>query len=163
VDRHPFRAAFETRDLETWINQLADDAVAHSPMFKAPFRGRETLAELYDVLFSAFGDFEITDEFTAGDSSAFFWRGEMKGRTIEGVDLLRKDREGKISEITVFIRPLVAIADFGAGAGPPLARRRGRFRSFLARVVAAPLRALFAITDVIGTRLVLRRTSRISF
>lgn len=152
---HPFRLAFETRDLDAWVTHLADDVVAYSPMFRTPFKGRELLRDLYDTLLDAFESFEITHEFRDGASAAFFWRGQMRGRTIDGVDLLRQDERGEIYEITVFIRPLVALADFGAGAGPPFARRIGRVRAVVARLVAGPLRTLLVVTDAVGTRIVL--------
>lgn len=154
---HPFRAAFATRDLAAWSDELAEDVVALSPMLRVPFEGKETLTSLYGVLFSAFEDFEITDEFVSGNRAAFFWVGKMKGRPIHGADLLRTNAEGKICEITVFLRPLLAIADFGAATGPAFAGRLGRLRSYIARAVAAPLRILLLVTDVVATRIVFKR------
>ena len=133
---HPFRAAFATRDLAAWSEELAEDVVTFSPMLRTPFEGKETLTNLYRVLFSTFEDFEITDEFVSGDRAAFFWVGKMKGRAIHGADLVRTNAEGRVCEITVLIRPLLAIADFAAATGPAFARRLGRLRSCVARLVA---------------------------
>lgn len=160
MDQHPFRIAFETRDLKDWVDELAEDVVAFSPMLSAPFRGRELLADLYRTLFETFDEFEITEEFVSDGSAAFFWQGVMKGRRVQGTDLLRRNQQGKISEITVFIRPLIAIADFGAAVGPPFARRRGRVTPVIARLVSAPLRALFAFTDAVAARIVLGPSAR---
>ena len=154
---HPFRAAFENRDLDTWVDALAPDVVVHSPIIRAPFSGREAVAELYGVLFSALGHVEFTGEFAVGDSHAFFWRADVDGRWVEGADVLRHDEHGKISEITALIRPLADIAVFAAAIGPPLARKRGRVRVPMLRLLTLPLQAILAVADVVATRFVQRR------
>jgi hypothetical protein len=154
---HPFRAAFETRDLDAWVDALATDVVVHSPIIKTPFTGREAVAELYAVLFSALGRLDFTDEFAVGDSHAFFWRADVDGRWVEGADVLRHDEHGKISEITALIRPLADIALFAAAVGPPLARKRGRLRVPLLRLLTLPLQAILAVADAVATRFVQRR------
>ena len=155
--RHPFRAAFETRDLDAWVDALAADVVVHSPIIRTPVTGREAVAELYAVLFSALGRLDLTDEFTFGDSHAFFWRVDVDGRWVEGADLVRHDEHGKISEITALIRPLADIAVFAAAVGPPLARKRGRVRVPLLRLLTLPLRAMLVVADALATRFVQRR------
>jgi ketosteroid isomerase-like protein len=158
VDVHPFRAAWQTRDLDAWSATFAPDIVLHSPMIQAPFSGREAATELYGVLFDALGEFEITDEFAGGDSHAFFWRANVGRRRIEGADLLRVDEQGKISEVRVLIRPLANIATFAAAAGPPLAAKRGPIQGLLLRVLTLPLRAIFAAVDFVAPRLTQRRS-----
>ena len=157
MDSHPFRAAFETRDLNAWIGALAPDVVVHSPIIRAPFRGRKAVAELYAVLFSALGHLDLTDEFAAGDSHAFFWRVDIDGRWIEGADVVRHDEHGQITEITALVRPLTDIAVFAAAVGPPLARKRGRLRVPLVRALMLPLQAILIVADAIATRFVQRR------
>ena len=156
-DVHPFRAVWETHDLEAWTGALASDVVAYSPMLTTPFEGVDTVVELYGVLFEALGEFEITHEFIDRGSSAFFWRANLGARRIRGVDLLQVDQRGKIVEISVWIRPLVDIAAFGSAVGPRLARKRGPVRALLARVVGAPLGMIMALVDAVAPRLVLRR------
>jgi ketosteroid isomerase-like protein len=158
TDPHPFRAAWETRDLNRWSDSLAPDVVAVSPMLSKPFRGRESVVELYAVLFENLDDLEITDELTEGDSSAFFWRATAGGRQIQGSDLIRLNAEGKVTELTVMIRPLVAIGAFASAMGPPLARKRGAARAALARAVGLPLMWMMALVDRVASALVLRRS-----
>jgi hypothetical protein len=154
---HPFLAAFENRDLDAWVDALAADVVVHSPIIRAPIIGREAVAELYGVLFSALGRLDVTDEFAVDDSHAFFWRVDVGGRWVEGADLVRHDEHGKISEITALVRPLADIAVFAAAVGPPLARKRGRVRVPLLRLLTLPLQAILAVTDMVATRFVQRR------
>lgn len=156
-DLHPFRAAWETRDLEGWASALAPDVVAYSPMLTAPFAGRETVVELYGVLFEALDDFEITHELANGDWRAFFWRATAGHRRIQGADLIRIDDVGKVTELTVLIRPLVDIAAFGSAVGPPLAGKRGPVRRLLVQLISLPLRWMMIVVDVVAPRLVLPR------
>src|SRR4051812_49525431 len=87
----------------------------------------------------------------------FAWRGEIGGRVVEGADFVRADARGKITEIRVFIRPLVDIGVFAGAAGPPLARRRGRLQALVLRALTLPLRALLAAVDAVAPRLAQRR------
>lgn len=153
---HPYRELWETRDLGSWADALSDDVTMYSPMFKTPFKGRETAMELFEVLLATLQDFEITEQFSDHDTHAFFWRATAAGNTIEGADLIRHDVNHKIVEIRVLIRPLVGIAAFGEVMGPPLARRRGRSRGWIAAVVSKPLRMFLGIVDAVATRLVRR-------
>jgi SnoaL-like protein len=157
VAAHPYRVAWQTRDLDRWAQALADDVVLHSPVIRKPFEGVQAARELFGVLFDVMQDLEITDELSDGEVHAFFWRATVAHRRIEGTDLIRTGSDGKISEIRVLIRPLVAIAAFAAGMGPALAARRSRPRALLVSVTTLPLRTLFALVDVLATRLIQRR------
>jgi hypothetical protein len=156
---HPFRAAWQTRDLDAWADVLATDVVLHSPIIKTPFRGRDAVSELFGVLFSSVGDFDIVEEFSAENAHVFFWRADVGGRSVEGADLLRFDAAGKISEITVLIRPLIDIATFAAVIGPPLGAKRGGIRGPVLRLLTLPLAALLRLADAIASRLTQRRTN----
>lgn len=150
---HPYRAAWETRDLTGWAGALSPDVELWSPIIRKPFRGVTAATELFEVLFGIFSEFRITREFQDGDVAAFFWNGKVGGRVIEGTDLITTDERGKISEIRVLIRPLVDIATFAAAIGPAVARRRGRVRGVIAMVLVAPLRPLLTAVDLVATRL----------
>jgi hypothetical protein len=154
---HPFRAFWESGDLGSWIDALAPDVELHSPLITAPFRGRQTAAELYGVLFDRLDDFEVVDEFSTGSSYVCFWRADVGGRRIDGADFIRSNAQGKIAEVKVLIRPLVSITAFARGIGPPLAAKQGRLRAVLVGLFNIPLRFVAALTDLVAPRLVLRR------
>jgi hypothetical protein len=157
VRAHPYRTAWETRELDEWVDALAGEVVLHSPVISKPFVGADAARELFAVLFEVVHDFEITDELADGQTHAFFWRATVAGRRIEGADLIRADSQGKIVEIRVLIRPLVDIAAFAVGMGPALAARRGRTRRALVAVMTLALRALLRFADLSATRLIQRR------
>ena len=150
---HPFRAAWRTRDLEAWAENMAEGIVLYSPIIKATFDGRAAAIELFAVLFDVLDSFEITDEFAADDAHVFFWRASARGRSFEGADLLRHDSDGKIYEVRVQVRTLIGIGHFGAALGPALARRHGPIRGALLRVSSPLLSAVFAMVDATATRL----------
>jgi len=84
----------------------------------------------------------------AGQTYAFFWRGRIDGRFVEGADRLRLDQEGKVQEITVVGRPLSGLATFVSGIGTRFARRRrGRFVAAILRLTTLPLAPIFTLLD----------------
>jgi hypothetical protein len=154
---HPFRVFWETGDLDAWIDALDPDVELHSPLITSPFRGREPATELYAVLLDALDDFEVAEEFSAGNSYACFWQANAGGRRIEGADLIRSNSQGKIAEVRVLVRPLVSLAAFASCIGPPLAAKQGRLRAVLVRLFNLPLKVILTLTDVVAPRLVVRR------
>jgi hypothetical protein len=154
MDAHPFRAAWQTRDLDAWAQAFAPDIVLRSPVLTKPFQGRAAAVELYGVLFDVIADMEVVHEFANGDAHVFFWRAKIGTRSIEGADLIRHDEHGKIEEIRVLIRPLLDIATFVVAVGPPMAAKRGgMLRGLLVRILVMPLRGLFALIDTLSARL----------
>jgi hypothetical protein len=158
--RHPFAAAISARDHAALVETLAPDVVLHSAVTAAPFEGRETVGELYASVIDSFEYVEVVDEFEAGDTHAFFWRGRIDGRFVEGADRLRLDGDGKVREITVIGRPLSGVATFLSSIGVRFARRRrGGLVAAILRLTALPLPPLFALLDPV-TRWLARPASR---
>jgi hypothetical protein len=153
---HPFSAALAARDHAALVECLAADVVVYSAITSTPFEGRDTVSELYASVIDAFEQVEVIDEFTTGDTHAFFWRGRIDGRFVEGADRLRLDGEGKVVEITVVGRPLAGLSTFLTGIGSRFARRRrGDAIARLLRLVALPLGPLFSLLDPV-TRWLIR-------
>lgn len=148
VPRHPFAAAVSRRDHPALLETLAPDVVLHSAVTAFPFEGRETVGELYASVIESFEQLEVVDEFASGDTHAFFWRGRIEGRFVEGADRLRLDGEGRVREITVMARPLSGLSTFLTGIGARFARRRrGRQVGAALRLTALPLPPLFSMLD----------------
>ena len=159
---HPFSAALAARDHAALVEWLAADVVVYSAVTSTPFEGRDTVSELYASVIDAFEQLEVIDEFTTGDTHAFFWRGRIDGRFVEGADRLRLDGEGKVVEITIVGRPLAGLSTFLTGIGSRFARRRrGDVVARLLRLVALPLGPLFSLLDPV-TRWLIRPGPRSS-
>jgi hypothetical protein len=85
-------------DVGALIETLAPGVVLHSAVTKAPFEGREVVADTYRSVLEAFEELRIVDEFERGDTHAFFCEGRMGGRFVSGADRVRLDADGKVSE-----------------------------------------------------------------
>jgi hypothetical protein len=150
LDRHPFIAALSSRDIDALVATLAPDAVLHSAVTGSPFEGSAMIRDVYESLFESFDDLRITDEFQAPNTHAFFWEGRIEGRYVAGVDRIRTDPDGKVTEITIVGRPLSGLAGFIAGIGFGFARRRrGLMVARVLRLAARPLAPLFSALDAV--------------
>jgi hypothetical protein len=148
---HAFAAAISARDHAALVETLADDVVLHAAVTATPFEGKDTVAELYESVIASFEQLEVIDELTADDTYAFFWRGRMKGRFVEGADRLRFDGGGKVREITVVGRPFSGLATFLTGIGFRFARRRrGRLAAWALKLASLPLPPLFSLLDPVS-------------
>lgn len=149
----PLRAAFEARDHDGIVEALAPDVVLSSPIFEVPFTGIEEASDLFAVLLEELWPLTYLDEIP-GDPHVLHFTGQIKGKTLEGVDLLRFDDQGRVSEITVFFRPFPAVASFLTAMGPKLGRRRGGAgRGAILRAAGLPVSALMRTTAATGPRL----------
>jgi len=148
TDRHPFAVAIAERDHSALVATLARDVVLHSAVAAAPFEGKATVAELYASVIESFEHVEVVDDFWSGQTYAFYWRGRIDGRVVEGADRLRLDGDGMVREITVLARPLSGLSTFLTTIGARFARqRRGDRVGALMRATARPLPATFALLD----------------
>jgi hypothetical protein len=149
----PLRAAFEARDHDAVVAALAPDVVLRSPIFEVPFTAIDEVSDLFAVLLDALWPLTYLDEIP-GDPHVLHFTGEIKGRQLEGVDLLRFDESGKVKEITVLFRPFPAVAAFMSETGPKLAKLRGGTgRATALRIAGAPVGALMRATAATGPRL----------
>lgn len=150
-----FRDAAERRDLEAILATLTPDVVIRSPVSaRLAFAGIEQARELFGVVFGALGEFAYTDEFGDAETRILVYRGRLAGEEIEEVQLLRLAADGRIRELSFFIRPLPGLAGVAAGLAPGLARRRhGVLLSLLMRISGAALKLLVLIGDRLGSRL----------
>jgi hypothetical protein len=152
---HPLRIAVEARDLEALIDTFAADIVLHSPLISEPFKGREDVGFLFRLLADEYlftDDFHYTVELSEGDSVVLAFKGKLKGVEVEGADLLRLDPDGKINDITVFLRPLPGTAAVAKFLTPRIAGRGNKVKGAFAGLGARPLSGLAKLFDAIGSR-----------
>lgn len=113
-ERHPFRIAAEAKDLELMRATLREDVVLHSPILFKGFHGRETALLVLGQVIEVLEDFRYTDELLQGDTVVLRFKARVGDRELEGIDFLELDPEGKVAELTVFMRPLSAVNAFNA-------------------------------------------------
>jgi SnoaL-like domain len=112
-----FRLAAERKDIAAAAELLSPDIVFHSPATYHPFVGRETVTRLLQIVAETFEDFRYTDELDADGAHALIFRAGIGGREIEGIDLLRLDRDGLIADFTVMLRPISGLLPFAQAMG----------------------------------------------
>lgn len=109
---HPFRRGAETKDLELVREALAEDVVLHSPVLFRGFEGREVVLAVLSHVVEVFEDFAYLDELAEEDRVVLRFRARVGDREIEGIDYLELDDDGRVTELTVFLRPLSALTAF---------------------------------------------------
>lgn len=89
---------------------LADDCVFHSPVVHTPQEGRD-LTRLYltGAMHVLNDGFHYVKEVVSDRHAVLEFVCEVDGITVNGVDIISFNEEGKIEEFKVMIRPLKAI------------------------------------------------------
>jgi hypothetical protein len=118
---HPVRAAIEARDIDALKALLSDDIVFRSPVAFHAYSGRETVAELLSNVMEVFTDFVYVDELAGDGTHALIFTAGVGGRGLEGLDHLRYDDAGLVSEFTVMVRPLSGLIALAEAMGPRVA------------------------------------------
>jgi len=90
---------------------LADDAVFHSPVVHSPQRGRLLVAAYLRAAFQVFFNptFRYVREIVGPSDAMLEFETELDGVQVNGVDLIRWNDAGRITDFKVMIRPLKAI------------------------------------------------------
>ncbi|HEX3361364.1 MAG TPA: nuclear transport factor 2 family protein [Solirubrobacterales bacterium] len=123
---HSFRVAAETKDLDLMRGTLTEDVTFHSPVVFKTYEGREMTMVILSNVVEIFEDFRYLDE-ARGDGTLVLRFAARVGDKyeIEGVDYITLDADGRVTDLTVFMRPQKAVVAFneimGArlGAAPP--------------------------------------------
>lgn len=101
----------KTRNARGLRDLLADDVVFHSPVVHTPQAGRavttQYLAAAFQVFFNA--SFRYVREVVGPRDAVLEFQVEIDGITVNGVDMIRWNDEGLITDFKVMIRPLKAI------------------------------------------------------
>lgn len=100
------------RDLAGLSAILAEDVVFFSPVIHTPQTGKALtamyLAGAASVLLN--GTFHYVREVIGEHDAVLEFMAEIDGVTINGVDIIKWNDEGKISEFKVMLRPLKAVS-----------------------------------------------------
>ena len=90
---------------------LADNVVFYSPVVHAPQIGKAITAQYLSAAFHVFFNpsFRYVRELTGPNDAALEFQVEIDGISVNGIDMLKWNEEGKIVEFKVLIRPLKAI------------------------------------------------------
>ncbi|WP_052664559.1 DUF480 domain-containing protein [Nitriliruptor alkaliphilus] len=101
-----FHDAVLAGDWNTAVDQLARDVTFRSPAVHQPYEGRLATATILRAVAKVFEDFRYTDVLDEGDRAVLVFEARVGDRELQGIDLLRFDDDGLITDFTVMIRPL---------------------------------------------------------
>jgi hypothetical protein len=123
---HPFRRAAETKDLDLMRETLTEDVTFHSPVVFKTYEGREMTMVILSNVTQIFEGFRYLDEARGDGTLVLRFAARVDDKyEIEGVDYIVLDADGRVADLTVFMRPQKAVVAFnelmGArlGAAPP--------------------------------------------
>lgn len=101
----------ETRDTHGLDALLADEAVFYSPVVHQPQVGsaitKKYLAAAFQVLFNE--SFRYVREIVGDRDAMLEFHVELDGISVNGVDLIKWNDAGRITEFKVMLRPLKAV------------------------------------------------------
>jgi hypothetical protein len=109
---HPFRRAAESKDLDLLSETLREDVVLHSPVLFRGFEGRDTVIAVLTHVAATLEELTYTDELTEGNTVCLRFKAKVGERDLEGIDFLELDEDGRVRELTVFMRPFSALTTF---------------------------------------------------
>jgi SnoaL-like protein len=112
AEPHPFRRAAEAKDLDLLTETLRDDVVLHSPILFRGFEGREIVTQVLTHVAAVLEDLTYVDELHGERTVALRFKARVEDRELEGIDFLELDEEGRVAELTVFMRPMSALTRF---------------------------------------------------
>ena len=114
-----FRAAVEAGDFAALGDLLADDVVFRSPVAFTPYAGKPIVAAILRGVGRVFQDFRYVRELEDADGhgSALVFETVVDGVSLHGIDLIRTDDAGLVTELTVMVRPLSAANALAAAMG----------------------------------------------
>lgn len=102
-----FRAAVEAMDIAAATACFHPDATFHSPAVHRAYEGRDAVVAVLGAVMQVFEDFAYTGEFAGADGRELLeFRARVGDREVQGVDLLRFDEDGLVTDLTVLLRPL---------------------------------------------------------
>lgn len=99
------------RDVHGLDALLADDAVFYSPVVHKPQVGKAITTMYLAAAFHVFGNesFRYVRELKADRDAILEFELELDGISINGVDMIKWNEHGQVTEFKVMLRPLKAV------------------------------------------------------
>ena len=118
---------------------LHEDVIFYSPVVFTPQRGKEITKLYLSAASGVFSDkktnkdsdkknskFKYVKEIISGNSACLEFETEMDGIYVNGIDLITWDRDDKIIEFKVIVRPLQAVNTLHAKMGKMLDKLKSK-------------------------------------
>ena len=108
---HKWHEVVDADDLNALDNIVADDAVFSSPVVFTPMEGKEITMMYLHAAGQSFNmqKFKYTKEIHDGMNSVLEFETYIDDISVNGIDMIEWNKEGKISNFKVMIRPFKAV------------------------------------------------------
>ncbi len=103
--------AFASKDLNRYSEWFAEDMRLYTPIHEEPSIGKQAACQILPVVFSLFDNFHYPDVVIGQQNHALIFRAEVNGISLDGVDYLKLNDNGLITDFYVMMRPLKAITE----------------------------------------------------
>ena len=122
-----FRLAVEAGEIAGASGLFREDAVFRSPVVYRPYVGRDTVLKVLEAaerVLGAGGHFHYVHQLEDSEARVAIleFATEVDGRQVEGIDKLTFDKDGRINELKVMLRPASALQVVGARMAEEFAR-----------------------------------------
>lgn len=104
-----FTEDLASKNPDRYSRWFAEDIRLYTPIHEEPVQGREAACQILSMVFSLFDEFHFPDTIAGEKTHALFFRTQVSGVPLEGIDYLRTNAEGQVTEFSVMLRPLKAI------------------------------------------------------
>ncbi len=101
-----FRAAAEAKDFGAADELFAEDATFRSPVVYKPYEGRDAIKLILGAVVQVFEDFRYLEQVETGDAAVLVFEARVGEKTVHGVDILTFGADGRITDLTVMVRPM---------------------------------------------------------
>ncbi len=109
----------ESRDMALLADLAHPEVVFRSPMAHKPYHGAFALATALSTVIEVFEDFTYHRSFLSEDglNLTLEFSAHIGDKALKGIDMIRFDKDGKIREFEVMIRPMSGLAALGEEMG----------------------------------------------
>ena len=101
----------KNKNYEDFSDFIDDDAILYSPIVFTPIKG-SFMVGMYLMAAAEIignGSFKYVREVCDNENAILEFETEINGITVEGVDMIKFTKDGKLKEIKVMVRPLQAV------------------------------------------------------
>ena len=123
--RTSYSQALAAFDQAAILASLSDEVTIRVAVHDEPLRGKDTSSFLFGVLIQELTPFELTEEIAEGDKSVVLFETSLRGQRAHGLNVVKYQPDGLVTELTVFFRPLAAMQLVAEVIGGHMAQRFG--------------------------------------
>ena len=103
----------QSMDMDKIADMVADDPILYTPRFWRPITDKNWMTGILAMIPRAVENFTYFRHWIDGNDVIMEFKGNVGKFTLQGIDIFTLTDEGKIKELTVFVRPPNALAALG--------------------------------------------------